>query len=521
MSAMNGTHILARATLVIAGLALLGLMLAVFVLAGNWPFTQMAVTKALQDRFARPVIIHRFRSTYFPPGCVAEDVEFLHRRRKDLPPLIHVQTLTIRTGYSGLLRIHKLINDIQVVGLHVVVPPAASGDPAGTFPLTNSPSGGPTLEIGEIAVHGAILEFRSRQDGDEPFILNIENLRLDHVGANDPVTFHAKLHNTEPPGEIQSDGRFGPWDDENPGATAVSGAYTYQNAALGVFNGISGSLSSHGKFGGKLSEIDAEGDVEVPDFEISGTGHKNHLRSSFKAVVDGTNGNTHLTRVETRFGRTSVISQGDVKGVHGQHGKTVSLHINIEQGRVEDLLHLFAASAKPAETGDVRLQTQVEVPPGPALFLTRLRLTGDFGIGGGRFTDPKIQMPVDRLAESAGGETKDQEEADPATVLSNLKGHMSASGGVARLSNVSFSEPGTLAEIGGTYNLLDKKVDMRGVLHTSGKLADTTAGFKAVVLKALGPFLKKKSMTVVPFSITGTSDEPSVGLDLTAKRDIR
>src|ERR1700690_4334647 len=197
MSVMNGSHILQRWTLVIAGVALLGLIIAVLVLAGNWPFTQLALTNALQDRFARPVIIHRFRSTYFPQGCVAEDVEFLHRRRKNLPPLIRVQTLTIRTGYSGLLRIHKVINDIQVAGLHVVVPPAASGDPAGTFPLTNSPSGGPTLEIGEMAVDGAILEFCGRREGEDPFILNIEHLRLDHVGANDPVTFHANLHNTE------------------------------------------------------------------------------------------------------------------------------------------------------------------------------------------------------------------------------------------------------------------------------------------------------------------------------------
>jgi hypothetical protein len=44
--------------------------------------------------------------------------EFLHRERKDLPPLITVQTLTLRSGYSGLLRIHKLVNDVHGAGLH-------------------------------------------------------------------------------------------------------------------------------------------------------------------------------------------------------------------------------------------------------------------------------------------------------------------------------------------------------------------------------------------------------------------
>ena len=160
----------------------------------------------------------------------------------------------------------------------------------------------------------------------------------------------------------------------------------------------------------------------------------------------------------------------------------------------------------------------MELQPGPQGFLTRLRLEGDFGIGGGRFTDPKVQMPVNRLAESARGETKDEEEVDPSTVLSNLKGHISATGGIAKLSSISFTEPGTLAEIEGTYNLVDKKLNLRGVLHTSGKLADTASGFKSVVLKALGPFIKKKSVTVVPFTITGTPSDPSFALDLDAKR---
>ena len=45
------------------------------------------------------------------------------------------------------------------------------------------------------------------------FVLRIDRLTLDHVGESDPVTFHAAFQNTEPPGEIRSDGRFGPWND--------------------------------------------------------------------------------------------------------------------------------------------------------------------------------------------------------------------------------------------------------------------------------------------------------------------
>ena len=505
-----------RWILVSAAVVALGVAGGAILLALNWPFTQTAVTKALEDRFARDVKIGKFRSTYFPPGCVAEGIEFLHRERKDLPPLITVQTLTIRANYSGLLRIHGLVNDVQVAGLHVRVPPKSPDGSRHMFPLTNSTSG-KNLTIGEITTDGAVLEFIPKEPGQDPFTLGIDHLTLDHVGESDPVTFHARFKNTKPPGEIRSDGRFGPWNDDDPAGTALSGSYTYEHVKLGVFEGIAGTLSSQGKFSGTLGHIDAEGDVDVPDFKVSGSGHVVHLASNFHAVIDGTNGDTYLTRVESHFGKTTVISQGEVKGHPGGHGKTVRLAMSVSPGRIEDLLRLFTSSARPAETGDVRVRTKVELPPGPLGFLTRLRLDGDFGIGGGHFTDPKVQLPVNRLAQSARGETKKQEEVDPTAVFSNLKGHFSTDGGIARLSNISFTEPGTMAEIDGTYNLVDKNLNLRGVLHTTGKLADTTSGFKSVVLKALGPFLTRKSVTVVPFVIRGTSRDPSFALDLKAK----
>jgi hypothetical protein len=488
----------------------------VILLALNWPFTQAAVSKTLEDRFVRDVTIRKFRITYFPPGCVAEGIEFLHRQRKDLPPLITVQTLTIRASYSGLLRIHKLINDVQVAGLHVLVPPKNPDASRQTFPFTNSTSG-KTLTIGEITTDGAVLEFMSEQPAEARFTLRIDHLKLDHVGESDPIAFHIQFSSPEPPGEIRSDGRFGPWNSADPASTKLSGSYTYQHAKLGVFEGIAGTLSSQGKFSGTLGHIDAEGGLDVPDFKV-GSGHAVHLASNFWAVIDGTNGDTYLTRVESHFGRTTVISQGEVKGRPGQRGKTAMLGMSVSQGRIENLLSLFAGSAQPAETGAVQFQTTVELPPGPQAFLRRLRLDGELGIGSGRFTSAKVQEPINRLAESALGETKAQEEVDAATVLSNLKGHFSASGGIAKLSEISFTEPGTLAEIEGTFNLVDKKLNLRGVLTTNGKLADTTSGFKAVVVKALGPLITKKSVTVVPFAITGTSSHPSFALDLAAKR---
>ena len=493
-----------------------GIALGVILVALNWPFTQPAVTKALGDRFASDVRVRSFRNTWFPPGCVAEDIEFLNPARKELPALATAQSLTIRAGYGGLLRIHKRVADVQVVGLHVLVPPKDPLASHHSFPLTTSTTG-KALTIGEITADGAVLEFMSGKDAEDRFTLKIKHLTLDNVEESAPVTYHVELTNTEPPGEIRSAGQLGPWSQDDPASTKLSGSYTYEHVRLGIFEGIAGTLSSRGKFSGTLGHIDAEGTVDIPDFKVVG-GHACHMVSDFHAVVDGTNGDTYLSRVESRFGKTTVISQGDVKGYPGQHGKTVVLTMTTSQGRIEDLLTLVTDSARPAETGNFGLQMKVELPPGPHGFLRRLRLNGDFGIGAGRFTNPKVQDPVNRLAESAGHETKHQQESDTDTVLSNLKGHVFADGGIAKLSRVSFTEPGTLAEIEGTFNLVDKNLNLRGLLRTSGKLSDTQSGFKSVVLKAVSPFLKKKSITVVPFIITGTSSNPSFALDLDGKR---
>jgi hypothetical protein len=502
----------ALVTVVLGGLILL--------LVRNWPFTRQAVTTALQDRFARTVEIRNFRSTYFPPGCIADGVSFLHRTHKDLPPLITVRTLIVQASYSGMFSLHKRVGQVQVIGLHVLVPPTDPNRRSDSvMPLTDSSSNN-SLAIAEIRTDDAVLEFMSSRRGEKPFKLAVHQLILDHVGQNGPIFYRATLVNTEPPGEIHSSGQFGPWNSEAPGSTPVSGSYTFDNANLGVFEGIAGTLSSRGKFNGTLGHIESEGGADVPNFHVSSSSHMVHLSTDFQAVVDGTNGDTQLQNVRSRFQRTTVLSSGGVSGHPGQQGKTAALEMTVKDGRIDDLLRLITEDKNPSMTGSVSLHAKVKVPPGPLGFLKKLELEGDFGIGNERFTNAEVQVPLNRLSESARGENRKQEAEDPETALSNLKGHVSVKNGIATLSNVSFSAPGTLAQIRGTYNLLDKTVNLQGVLHTNGKLSDTTSGFKALVLKAVGPFLKKKTVTIVPFTVTGTSMQPSFALDFDAKRTL-
>ena len=94
---------LLRRCLIIGAFVAIAAAFAVILVVRNWPFTRQAVIGALQDRFARTVEIRDFHSTYFPPGCVAEGVSFLHSEHEGLPPLIQVRTLIIQASYAGLL----------------------------------------------------------------------------------------------------------------------------------------------------------------------------------------------------------------------------------------------------------------------------------------------------------------------------------------------------------------------------------------------------------------------------------
>jgi hypothetical protein len=105
-------------------------------------------------------------------------------------------------------------------------------------------------------------------------------------------------------------------------------------------------------------------------------------------------------------------------------------------------------------------------------------------------------------------------------VLSDLKGHVLLRDGTARLSNLSFSVPGALAQMQGTYDLITEQIDLRGTLKTDSEPSDTTHGMKALMLKVLDPFFKKKHTGyAMPVKITGTYEHPEFGLDLGEPRN--
>jgi hypothetical protein len=383
------------------------------------------------------------------------------------------------------------------------------------MPVTKNTSGR-SMKIGTVIADGTVLDFLPSHPGERSLHLVLNKLALDGVGERHPISYRATIFETKPPGEIQSSGQFGPWNPDDPGRTALKGSYTFRNANLAFFKAVSGTLFSSGKFSGILDHIEVAGTTDTPNFQVNDTSHTRRLTTEFHAAVDGRGGDTFLENVIGHFDRTTLEATGRVAG---ENGKLVSLDFFGTDGRIEDLLNLFIKAKRPPATGSVIFRAHVEVPPESESFKKKLKLVGDFGIGGGKFTNPGTQGSIGRLSESAQKAEKREHPEDPSTVLSNLKGHVVARDGIATLSNVSFSVPGAYARMYGTYSLIDYTVDLHGTLITTGKVADATSGFKAVLVKAITPFFKKRaSAKIVHFKITGKYQHTTVSLALHQKQ---
>jgi hypothetical protein len=506
-----------RMLIVRAALAMVVVFLvAIVFLALRWQLSREAVLKELEDESQSTVNISAFHGTYFPrPGCVLEHLTFQHNPKAGSPPLITVQRLRIEGSFSGLFTKH--VRRIRAEGMRILIPSRGSDEHFQT------PKRSPFV-IDDLVADGAMLEVASNEAGKQPLKFPFHNFVLRDVGSNGPASFQATLSNPEPPGEITTTGKFGPWSADDVGRTAVSGDYRFQQADLGVFRGIAGLLSSSGKFSGVLNRIEVHGLTDTPRFTVSSSSHQVQLRTQFSALVNGENGDTFLQKVIATFWKTTVWSEGSVAGRAGQPGKTGAVELVAKDGRIQDVLLLFARSERAPMSGTVSFHAKVLIPPGSRPFLEKVELDGDFGIDAGSFTKSDTQEGVNHLSQGALTEEDHHktgtEGDDPKTVLSDLKGHVLLRDGTARFSNLSFSVPGALAQLQGTYNLITETIDLRGTLKTDSEPSNTTHGMKALILKVLDPFFKKKhSGYTMPVKITGTYEHPSFGLDLSDRDD--
>ena len=465
-----------------------------------WPFTEKEVVQDLAEASDSTVIIQRSHRTYFPiPGCILEGVEFRHGPEKWR--LITIDKLTVEGSYPGILTRH--VPRIRAEGGHVFVPPFGSNP---IFQTKHS-----KLVVDRIVADGSIVEFVSNDPHKKPLRFEVHQGVLHDVRWDRPIGYELKFHNPEPPGEVETRGKFGVWTKGRPGETPISGEYSFDHADLGVYRGIAGILASEGKYEGFLKHIDVAGTTDVPDFEVRSGGHKVHLRTQFNGFVDAIHGDTFLKRVDARFGHTNLIVMGSVAKKEGHKKKVALLDLTSRQGRIEDILSLFVKEDRAPMSGPTSFKAKVEIPS-VAHFLEKVNLQGAFGIDEGTFSKPETQKGVNELSAGARGEKME----DPETVVADLKGQVVLEAGVATFSDLSFGIPGADANMYGTYNILNHKSDLHGRMRVDTKISKTATGMKSLLLKAIDPFFKKKKKgEVVPVHITGTYEHPQFGLDLT------
>ena len=476
------------------------------------------------------------------PGMRAEGADLRIRRRgvgDDIPPLITVKSFHVDASLIGLMRKH--VDHVQLTGLDIRIPPKAEGrredaivaqqEPGrgratgrraeGTSGQTpeekkNDPlkSGGVVLD--RVDTDNARLIITPSNDDKGPKVWAIHHLTMYDLGSLASWPFRAALTNAVPPGEIAVNGDFGPWDRNEPGDTPLDGDFLFEKADLSVFKGISGILSSKGSFRGTLDEIHSEGETDTPDFTIKVGGHPFRLRTTYRALIDGTNGDTRLEKIDASFLDSHLLAKGAVLDApKGQHGRVVSLDVEMDKARIEDVMTMAVNTTKPPMAGGLRLTTKFLLPPGETDVAERLRLEGRFTIARAKFTSAEIQAKIDEISNRARGRVENVKQE---SVAADFDGRFKLADGKLSLPDLTFTVPGAKVQLAGYYALRSGALDFKGQAVLDALVSDTVTGWKRWALKPVDTIFKQVDGTgsLIPIKITGNRREPKFGLDFKA-----
>ena len=466
----------------------------------------------LRARFQSDVQFAKFDIHLYPlPRITIDSLTLRLKGRTDVPPLIEIQHVSFSASLLDLLRRRYTIENVQLDGLQIHIPPKGSGarpriqgtdvDLAKMYPIL----------IKAIHADNGLISIL-RDDPKKPSRdFPIHQLLVTNFSFDDPATFHARLTNPIPRGEIDCQGDFGPWQADEPRRTPVNAKFTFNDADMGTIKGLAGTLSSTGRFRGPLDFLNVQGVTDIPNFSLNITGHPLALHTDYTAIVDGTNGNVILKPVIAHFLHTTLIVNGEVADLTPEKGRTILLDVVSDAARIEDLLYLTVKYDKPIMKGDAKVTAKLDIGEGQRDILQRMTVDGQFGVADAHFTSPSVQQKIDSFSRKGQGRPEDTDIED---VISGLTGKFRMAAGSIDFSNLSFKVTGADVELSGTYGLAQGQIDFHGKLFLDAKLSQTTTGAKSFLLKAVDPFFKgKNGGSEVPIKITGTKDHPTYGLD--------
>jgi AsmA-like C-terminal region len=475
----------------------------------------------LSGQLQSEVSLAECRVTLLPrPRVSGERLVIRHRGRTDVPPLVSIDRFSADAPIWGFVGKRRRAHSLRMEGLRIFVPPRGGEGTRAKTPDRPEPAkvpreqsrAMPELLVDEVHAENAVLEIGTRKPGKPPRRFDIHRLRLRGVSIARAMSFEADLDNPTPPGRIRTSGTFGPWQVAEPSATPLQGDFTFDKADLGVFKGIDGTLSSRGKYAGVLDRMGVEGEATIPDFEVRSAANRVPLEARYTAVVDGTNGDTELTRVDARWLGVSLVAKGAVRGAPGIKGRTVSLDVTMRDAALEDVLRLAVKGTEPLMRGRLDMQTRFELPPGERDVIRRMALDGDFAIARAHFTTVNVEKALAELSRRGRGDV-----SGPAgtSVASDMRGRFTLTDGVLDFSRLTFEVPGAQVQLAGRYTIPTEQMAFSGTLGLRARVSQTTTGWKSVLLKAVDPIFSRDGKgAVVPITVKGSKDQPKFGVDV-------
>jgi uncharacterized protein involved in outer membrane biogenesis len=351
-----------------------GLLILLAIIAGGGSRTatlRQLVIETLAQRLDSEVQLESFSVDTFPTVHVTgSNLIIRHKGRKDVPPLVSVTAFELDGGLFGLFSRPRRFRTVSLTGLQINIPPGfkKDSDSEAPQPVTSNDQSddAAAIVVDRLEARNAALTLIPKRAGKEPRVFAVHSLTMKPLGRAEKMSFEATLTNPIPKGLIQAKGTFGPWHRDDPGATPLAGQYTFDKVVLSTIKGIGGNLTSVGTFEGLLNRIGVKGTTHTPDFRVNVSANPVPLDTRFEAVVDGTDGDTYLNTVEGKFLGTALTCRGAIVGAEGVKGRTIKLHVKIDDGRIEDVLRLGVKGETPAMTGSLALNADMNLHASPA-----------------------------------------------------------------------------------------------------------------------------------------------------------
>jgi len=265
-----------------------------------------------------------------------------------------------------------------------------------------------------------------------------------------------------------------------------------------------------------------EGKTDTPDFRLAVSRHPLPLHTEFRAIVDGTDGDTYLESVRAKLRHSPIVAKGKIIRTKDVHGHDIELEVALNQARIQDLLTVGARTQPPVMSGEIEMNCRLSLLPREADIADRLQVVGKFHVPSGLFDNEKLQTRINDLSLRSEGKLNLVGKTPEEPIPSDLQGSFTLKNGILSFSSLRFQVPGTDADVSGQYSLDGKVFDFHGTLRMKAKLSQMTKGWKSILLKPVDPFFHKDGAgTELPFKITGTRSEPHFGLDFHHKEPTR